>query len=276
MNRERFEEAIVAFREVLNEWGRFVGCDVEAAFYLAVSLGQAREKEEALVAAQRFLDDYPDAPERYKLAMEQMKNELMREWESPLYDLSGRMSQVARRIENGDTGDETRGKQGEIVEIIDELIRRAQQQEGNQGQGGQGGQGQGQPNASNPANRSEARRGEGGTGDLRPNTPPKAGEKWGQMRDKEREEVAMAASERPDLILMDLSLPVMDGWAATQAIKAAAETRAIPVIALSAHAMSGDREKALQAGCDDYDSKPVDLARLLAKIEALLPDGDRG
>jgi len=202
MNREHFEPAIVLFREMLNDWGRFVGCDVEAAFYLAVSLGQAREKEEALVAAQRFLDDYPDAPERYRLAMEQMKNELMREWESPLYDLAGRMNEVARRIDNGDTGDGTRGKQGEIVEIIDELIRRAEDQEGNQGQGGQGGQGgrnQGRPDASNPANRSEARRGEGGTGDLRPKAPPKAGEQWGQMRDKEREEVLQALKEKfPD------------------------------------------------------------------------------
>jgi two-component system cell cycle response regulator DivK len=88
--------------------------------------------------------------------------------------------------------------------------------------------------------------------------------------------VAMAKSELPELILMDLSLPVMDGWAATQAIKAAPETGKIPVIALSAHAMSGDREKALAAGCDDYDSKPVDLARLLAKMAALLPAGGDG
>ena len=77
--------------------------------------------------------------------------------------------------------------------------------------------------------------------------------------------VAMAASEQPDLILMDLSLPVLDGWEATRRIKAAPETRHIPVIALTAHAMIGDREKALAAGCDDFDTKPVELPRLLGK-----------
>ncbi len=84
------------------------------------------------------------------------------------------------------------------------------------------------------------------------------------------EGVAMAQSEAPALILMDMSLPGLDGWEATRRIKAAPETRAIPVIALTAHAMSGDREKAVAAGCDDFDTKPVDLARLLEKIEALL------
>ena len=85
--------------------------------------------------------------------------------------------------------------------------------------------------------------------------------------------VAMAASERPDLVLMDLSLPVLDGWEATRRIKTASETRHIPVIALTAHAMSGDEEKARAAGCDDFDTKPVELDRLLAKIRALLPAG---
>jgi len=85
--------------------------------------------------------------------------------------------------------------------------------------------------------------------------------------------VAMAASERPDVILMDLSLPVLDGWEATRRIKAAPETRHIPVIALTAHAMSGDREAALEAGCNDFDIKPVDLPRLLDKIRALAPRG---
>ena len=84
------------------------------------------------------------------------------------------------------------------------------------------------------------------------------------------EGVAMATAELPALVLMDLSLPVLDGWEATRQLKAAAATRAIPVIALTAHAMSGDREKALAAGCDDFDTKPVDMARLLGKIEALL------
>lgn len=84
------------------------------------------------------------------------------------------------------------------------------------------------------------------------------------------EGVAAAQSQTPDLIVMDMSLPVVDGWEATRRIKASPETRLIPVIALTAHAMSGDREKALEAGCDDYDSKPVDLIRLLGKIHSLL------
>ncbi len=83
--------------------------------------------------------------------------------------------------------------------------------------------------------------------------------------------VAMAQSEAPALILMDLSLPVLDGWEATRRLKAAPETRHIPVIALSAHAMAGDREKALAAGCDDFDTKPIEFARLLDKIRALVP-----
>jgi CheY-like chemotaxis protein len=82
--------------------------------------------------------------------------------------------------------------------------------------------------------------------------------------------VAKAASEAPDLILMDLRLPVLDGWEATRRLKGAPETRPIPIIALSAHAMEGDRAKAIAAGCDDYDTKPVDFPRLLAKIQALL------
>jgi len=82
--------------------------------------------------------------------------------------------------------------------------------------------------------------------------------------------VAMAQSEAPALILMDMSLPVFDGWEATRRIKAAPETKSIPVIALTAHAMAGDREKSLEAGCDDYDTKPIELPRLLEKIATLL------
>ena len=82
--------------------------------------------------------------------------------------------------------------------------------------------------------------------------------------------IAMAGSEAPALILMDLSLPVIDGWEATRRLKTEPLTRNIPVIALSAHAMAGDREKAIAAGCDDYDTKPVELPRLLGKIAALL------
>ena len=84
------------------------------------------------------------------------------------------------------------------------------------------------------------------------------------------EALAMAESEAPDLILMDMSLPILNGWEATQRLKAAPKTRAIPVIALTAHAMAGDRDKALEAGCDDYDTKPIEFERLLGKIEAFL------
>jgi CheY-like chemotaxis protein len=86
-----------------------------------------------------------------------------------------------------------------------------------------------------------------------------------------RQGIEMAVAERPDLILMDLSLPVLDGWEATRRLKAAAETKAVPIIALSAHAMAGDREKAIDAGCDDFDTKPVDFIRLRGKIDALAP-----
>ncbi len=82
--------------------------------------------------------------------------------------------------------------------------------------------------------------------------------------------VELAQSQNPDLILMDMSLPILDGWQATQQLKAAPETSGIPIIALTAHAMAGDREKCLAVGCDDYDTKPVEFSRLLGKIQALL------
>ena len=88
--------------------------------------------------------------------------------------------------------------------------------------------------------------------------------------------VAMAISEAPDIVLMDMSLPVLDGWAATRKLRADPATRAIPVIALTAHAMAGDREKALDAGCNDYDTKPVELPRLLRESRRLAGDLVRG
>ena len=88
--------------------------------------------------------------------------------------------------------------------------------------------------------------------------------------------VEMSQTQAPDLVLMDMSLPVLDGWEATRRLKTDASTRHIPIIALTAHAMSSDREKALEAGCDDYDTKPVELPRLLAKIEALLRARENG
>jgi CheY-like chemotaxis protein len=88
--------------------------------------------------------------------------------------------------------------------------------------------------------------------------------------------VKMAQIQAPDLVLMDMSLPALDGWEATRRLKADAATQNIPVIALTSHAMPGDREKALEAGCDDYDTKPVELPRLLGKIEALLSGNPTG
>ena len=85
--------------------------------------------------------------------------------------------------------------------------------------------------------------------------------------------VNKARSDSPDIILMDMDLPILDGWAATRKLKAAPETQSIPVLALTARAMAGDREKALEAGCDDYDTKPVEFSRLTAKVETLLGKG---
>jgi CheY-like chemotaxis protein len=88
-----------------------------------------------------------------------------------------------------------------------------------------------------------------------------------------RQGVDLARAEKPDIILMDMSLPVMDGWEATRRVKSDEATRHMPVIALTAHAMSGDQEKALAAGCDDYDTKPVEIDRLVGKIERLVSAG---
>jgi CheY-like chemotaxis protein len=85
--------------------------------------------------------------------------------------------------------------------------------------------------------------------------------------------VDLARRERPDIILMDMSLPVIDGWEATRLVKSDDATRSVPVIGLTAHAMAGDREKAIEAGCDDYDTKPVELERLIGKMERLLGAG---
>ena len=90
-----------------------------------------------------------------------------------------------------------------------------------------------------------------------------------------REGIALAEAESPDAILMDMSLPELDGWEATRRLKAGASTRSIPVIALTAHALSGDRDRALEAGCDDYETKPIELERLIGKIQALVGQGPR-
>ena len=90
------------------------------------------------------------------------------------------------------------------------------------------------------------------------------------MAEDGEQAVRTAMAEKPDIVLMDMSLPVIDGWEATRRIKAHDETRGIPIIALTAHAMAGDREKALEAGCDDYDTKPIELPRLIEKMQALI------
>ncbi len=200
MNRERYEAATSAFQAVLDRHGRHVGCDIEAAFYHAYSLSRSRRKEEAMVAAKRFLEDYPDSPQRYRQAMDQMLNELMQSWESPLYDLSDRMEEVARRIEGGDTGEKTQGSQKEIVDIIEQLIKKAEQNEGNgQNNGGGNGNPRGNDPSANPANKSSAPPGAADTGELRGRPQRKPGEQWGEMKDREREDVLQALKERiPD------------------------------------------------------------------------------
>lgn len=91
-----------------------------------------------------------------------------------------------------------------------------------------------------------------------------------------QEGIALARAQAPEIILMDMSLPVLDGWEATRQLKSAPETGSIPIIALTAYAMSGDRERAVEAGCDDYDIKPVELSRLLEKMTALLSKKEKG
>ena len=199
MNRERYEAAAAAFVAVLNQYGRYVGCDIDSAFYLVICHGQTREKEKAIVAANAFLEDYPDAPERYRKAMEQIRNELVQEWESPLYDLAGRMNHVARKIEGGETGKATQDEQTEIVGIIEELIRRAKENEGGGDQNNGGGSPRGNQQPSNPADKSSPPGGASRTGDLRPKPKRKPGDQWGDMRDKERDEVLQALKEKfPD------------------------------------------------------------------------------
>ncbi len=198
INRERYEQAVVAFTDVINTYGRRIGCDVDAAFYLAVALGQSREKEKAIVASKRFLEDYPDAPERYRKATEQMLNELLQDWESPLYDLSSRMQHIGRVIEAGDTGKRPQAGQKEIVSILDELIKKAQEQEGggNGGGGGGGGPPRGNRQSNSPASRTALPPGASRVGDLRGRNKRKPGEIWGKMGDKEREEVLQALKEK--------------------------------------------------------------------------------
>ena len=200
MNRERYDEAAKAFTDVLNRSGRYVGCDIEAAFYLVICHGQEREKEKAIALANAFLKDYPDAPERFRKAMEQIKNELVQEWESPLYDLAAQMNHVAKKIDGGDTGKPTQDKQKEIISIIEELIRKAKENEGDgKDQGGGGGPPRGNRQSSSPAQQSQAPPGASRVGDLRPKPKRKPGEAWGVMRDKEREEVLQALKEKfPD------------------------------------------------------------------------------